>query len=93
MKHCFQAVNGECAASFTPLDLKWLQLVDWAGSECSVTRQCVFFNQIPVSDLQNESRKLSSAPSVFIYFSVKAQRDSLFNLFSTSLRCTTETFV
>lgn len=42
MKHCFQAVNGECAASFTPLHLKWWQLVDWARSEFSVTPLCVF---------------------------------------------------
>lgn len=51
MKHCFQAVNGECAASLTPLHLKWWQLVDWVRSECSVT---AFFDQMPVSDLQNK---------------------------------------
>lgn len=67
MKHCFQAVNGECAAFFTPLHLKWWQPVDCDSA--------VFFSQTLMSDLQNEPGNLSSEPYMFIYFSVEAGRD------------------
>ncbi|MEQ2161611.1 hypothetical protein GOODEAATRI_011175 [Goodea atripinnis] len=41
MKHCFQAVNGECSASFTPLHLKWSQLAHCESAVCfSAERWC-----------------------------------------------------
>lgn len=39
MKHCFQAVNGECAAFFTPLHLKWWQPVDCDSTVCFSVRR------------------------------------------------------
>lgn len=49
MKHCFQAVNGECATSFIPLHLKWWQLAD---RDSPLAR-------VPASDLQKRARKKS----------------------------------
>lgn len=57
MNHCFQAVNGECAASITPLHLKWWQLVDGARSESSVTLQRVFQSNTGVASPENESSR------------------------------------
>lgn len=37
----------------------------------------MFLNQIVLSDLQNEPGNLSSAAYMFIYFSVKAGRETL----------------
>lgn len=67
MKHCFQAVNGECAASFTPLHLKWWQLVARACSECSVTLLCVSQSDAGVRSPEWAWKTVFSARCVYLF--------------------------
>lgn len=61
MKHCFQAVNGECTASFAPLHLKWRQLVDCASAAC------FYQSSAGVESPKRAGIAVSSLTCMFIY--------------------------
>lgn len=75
MKHCFQAVNAECAPSFTPLHLKWWQLVDWACSAGAVTPLRIFQSNAGVRSFRANLQKCLQYPVSLFVLAWRSGRD------------------